>query len=344
MKQVFVLSIFTVSHDELKELSIKKLEEAGVRSADAEIVADILLHANLRGVDSHGILRLEHYCRRIKAGGMNPRPEVKIKYRGTAAAVLDGDDGLGHFVAKKAMQCAIDLAKKVGIGVVGVNNSSHCGALSYYVNQAASEGMIGIAATNTDKMVVPYGGIEPFFGTNPFAFGFPTRKNKPVIIDMATSIIAMGKILQAKETGKTIPENCAVNERGECVIEPDEFVALLPFGGPKGYGISMAVDIFSGVLIGTAFGPHVNIMYDNLDKPRKLGHFIAAIDAGLFIEKETFLSSMDQLIDELHAVKPADGFSRVLVPGDPEYIMEDERLKNGIPIAEAIYRFLKNES
>ena len=334
------MSIKTVNHLELRELTLKKLTDAGVSEEEANIVTNVLLHANLRGIDSHGILRLEHYIRRIKAGGINPKPKMSSTPRGLAAAVFDGDDGLGHLVAKKAMDCALEIAANSGVALVSAINSSHCGALSYYVEQAVKKGFIGIAATNTDKMVVPHGGTKPFFGTNPFAFGFPALKNKPVIIDMATSIIAMGKILQAKETGQTIPDNCAVDENGECTILPDEFVALLPFGGAKGYGISMIVDIFSGVLTGTSFGPHVNIMYGNYNEKRKLGHFLAAIDPGIFIEKEEYYKAIDQLIDELHAVPPAAGYKKVMVPGDPEHEMEEKRLTEGVPVAESIYNFL----
>ena len=342
--EVISLSLVTLPCDELKLLCMKKLEAVGVSTENAEIIADVLIQANLRGVDSHGILRLEHYIKRINAGSINPSPDIKIDYRSSIAAVVDGDDGLGHLIAKKAMDCAVDLSKKFGIGLVGAINSSHCGALSYFTKQAVNEKKIGIATTNTDKMVVPFGGTQPFFGTNPFAFGFPTRKNNPVIVDMATSAIPLGKVLHAKETNATIPTNCAVNELGECTISPDDFVALLPFGGVKGYGISMIVDIFSGVLTGTSFGPHVNKMYGNYEEKRKLGHFFVAMDIDLFIDKEMFLDSMDQLIDELHAVPPAEGINKVLVPGEPEDIMEVERLKSGIPVVESIYNFLTAQS
>ncbi len=333
-----------VSKEELTNLVKNKLMGVGVPEEGAETVADVLVHANLRNVNSHGVLRTEHYTKRIREGGININPNITINNTGPSSAIVDGDDGLGHIVAKKAMDHAVELAKKNGIGMISVINSSHCGALSYFVNQAANENMIGIAMTHTDSFVVPFGGKKPFFGTNPIAFGFPAMKNKPVILDMATSNAAMGKILHAKETGKSIPNNWGVDENGIPTTDPNNVTALLPFGGPKGYGLGMVVDVFSGLLTGAAFGPHISLMYGDLDKKRKLGHFIGAINPEFFTDTEEFLVNMDRMIDEIHQVEPANGFDKVLVPGEPETLKEEIRLKEGIPITESIYNYLVSSS
>ncbi|PLS18642.1 ureidoglycolate dehydrogenase [Bacillus sp. M6-12] len=331
-----------VSHQFLRKLVIKKLSAVNVREEEANTVADVLVHANLRGVDSHGVLRTEHYVKRIKEGGLNTRSSHSIEQTGPSTAMYDGDNGFGHDVSKKAMEHAITLAQKTGIGAVGVKRSSHCGALSYFVKQAADEHLIGIAMTHTDTIVVPFGAAEPYFGTNPIAFGFPAKQEKPIILDLATSNAAFGKILNAKEYGKTIPEDWGVDQEGIPTTDPDKVAYLLPFGGAKGYGFSMVVDIFSGLLTGSAFGPHIAKMYDDYNKMRELGHFFMVIDPAKFTLAESFLSNMDRMIQEIHALKPANGFTRVLVPGEPESLSEEKRLNNGIPIPESVWQFLSN--
>lgn len=332
--------VVIVQYEELKRLCIQKLKANSVSGEDAQIVADVLVHADLRGVSSHGIMRLPHYIKRIKAGSINPRPNIKVTNTGPVTAVLDGDDGLGHIVAFKAMEHANKLANSSGVGFVAVINSSHCGALSYYVQQAAIENNIGLAMTNTDKAVVPFGGAKPFLGTNPIAFSFPTGSGKPVLVDMATSSIAYGKILYAKKTCTPIPPNCIVDKEGRHTTDPDKYGALLPFGGPKGYGLSIVVDIFSGILTGMAFGPHVVPMYDCYTQKRKLGHFLGAINISRFIKLKDFLKNMDRLTQEIHAVPPAEDFKRVMMPGERELEIEAQRREEGIPVLKPYYEYL----
>ncbi|MGD6893613.1 ureidoglycolate dehydrogenase [Bacillus infantis] len=332
-----------VAHDQLKELVVKKLTKAGLREDNAAVVADVLVHADLRGVSSHGVLRTEHYVKRLTEGGMNPDPQFSAKNTAPSTAIFDGDDGMGHVVAKEAMDHAIGLAKENGIGMVTAINSSHCGALSYFVQQAAESNMVGLAMTHTDKVVVPFGGAKPFFGTNPIAYGFPALKNKPVILDMATSNVAFGKVLHAREAGTPIPADWGVDEYGKPTTDPNQVQALLPFAGPKGYGMAMVVDILSGLLAGAAFGPHITAMYGDYNKKRKLGHFFLAINPAVFTDQDAFLANMDQMIDELHRSQPAEGFSKVMVPGEPEQMKEEARLKDGVPVTETVYAYLSQE-
>lgn len=333
-----------VDSTRLREQCIGKLTLVGVPIEQARIVADVLVHANLRGVDSHGIMRLEHYIRKIKQGGINPVPNIQIRATGPVTAIVDGDDGLGHIIAETSMQAAIDLASSNGLGMVSATNSSHCGALSYFVRMAAEAGMIGIAMANTDKMVVPHRGKSAFFGTNPLAFSFPAGENPPIILDMATSAAAYGKVLEALDQGRSIPPDWGVDEAGEPVTDPRQFSALLPFGGAKGYGLGMVVDIFAGILTGSPFGPYISPMYgDDYGKKRKLGHFFCAIEVSRFTNESTFIAGISQMIDDLHSMKPAPGFEQIMIPGEPEQRTEERRERDGIPISAALWKYLNDE-
>lgn len=333
--------IATVQWEELQRLCVKQLTKSKVNAQHAEIVAEVLVHANLRGIDSHGVIRMEHYLRKIREGGINPDPHIHIDHTGPTTAIVDGDDGFGHVVAKTGMDHAIELAEKYGVGMVSMKNSSHCGALSYFVKQAANRQSIGMMMTNTDKFIVPFGAAEPYFGTNPLAYGFPAGQHPPIIADMATSQVALGKVLLARESGRSIPMDWGVNQEGKPTTDPNELVALFPFGGAKGSSLAMIVDIFSGILSGSSFGSHVSVMYGDYDKPRKLGHFAFAIHVSSFTDKEAFMRNIDQLIDDLHSLKPAEGFTSVMVPGELENLTERKRLSEGIPVPESIYHSLQ---
>ena len=331
------------SKNELKNTTQKVFEKHGLSEKSAEIIADVLIHANLRGVDSHGVLRVEHYIKRIKEGGINIQPQLSESESSITTSTIDGDNGFGHYIGKRAMKSAIDKAKTGGVGAVAVKNSSHCGALSYFVNQAAEEDLIGIAMTHADKIVVPFGGAESFFGTNPIAFGFPANEEDPLILDFATSTVALGKILNARENGESIPSGWGVDENGNDTNNPNEVVSLTPFGGPKGYGLAMVVEIFTALLTGAAFGPHISKMYGDYDKNRELGHFFMAIDPAKFVAADIFKSRLDQMMRELREALPAGDTEQIFAPGDIEMKTVKEREQNGIPVPASIIEFLNNE-
>lgn len=331
-----------VSHEQLKQLSYKKLKEVGLNEDHAKKVATILIHADLRNVNSHGVLRTEHYVNRIAAGGINTAPTISFEQTGKVTGVLNGGDGIGHVIADEATDKAIHLAKENGVGMVTAMNSSHCGALSYYVQKIAKHGLIGIAMSHTDKIVVPYGGTESFLGTNPIAYGVPAKRNKPFILDMATSNVALGKVLNHKEKNESIPHGWGVDERGESVTDPEKVVSLQPFGGVKGYGLAIVVDIFSGLLTGSKFGPHISKMYSDLDQKRKLGHYFCAIDPEMFTNKEQFLEQMDQMMEELRNVPPKKGVDQVYVPGDIEHADEERNKREGVTVPRSVFNYLNS--
>lgn len=330
-----------VNDNELRSLVTERLSEAGLNLPHAEIVADVLVHADLRGVRSHGVIRTEHYVKRLKAGSLNPAPDFAVKEVRSGAAVLNADAGMGHVACCEAMDKAVEMAKTTGIAMVGVENGSHCGALSYFVLRAVAHDMIGMAVTHTDKCVAPYGGAKAFFGTNPIAFGFPTKKNEPVVLDMATSNTAFGNILHAKEQGKPIPDDWGIDSEGAPTTDPEKVEAMTPFGGYKGYGLALVIDVLTGVLMGAKYGPHITAMYGDYDKPRELASLMIAIDPSTFTSVDGFKLQMDAMVDELHSQPPGPGFERVLVAGDPQKILEEANLKSGVPVVDTIYKWLR---
>jgi ureidoglycolate dehydrogenase (NAD+) len=330
-----------INDRELRSLVFERLSEGGLNEDHAEIVADVLVHADLRGVRSHGVIRTEHYVTRLKAGSLNPNPAFAVKEVRSGAAVLNADAGMGHVACCEAMDKATEMAKKSGIAMVGVENGSHCGALSYFVLRAVAKDMIGMAVTHTDKCVAPFGGAKAFFGTNPIAYGFPTKNHDPVVLDMATSNTAFGNILHAKEQGTPIPDDWGIDSEGAPTTDPEKVEALIPFGGYKGYGLALVIDVLTGVLMGAKYGPHITAMYGDYDKPRELASLMIAIDPSTFTSVDGFKAQMDAMVDELHAQPPAPGFERVLVAGDPQRILQEANLKNGVPVVDTIYKWLR---
>ncbi len=329
-----------VNDQELRTLVQARLTEAGLNAAHAETVADVLVHADLRGVRSHGVMRTEHYVKRLHAGSLNPNPTFTVKELRSGAELLNADAGMGHVACLEAMERAIPLAKKNGIAMVGVENGSHCGSLSYFVLRALAHDMIGMAITHTDKCVAPFGGSRAFFGTNPIAFGFPAAKHDPVLLDMATSNTAYGKVLHAREQGTSIPDDWGIDGSGSPTTDPNKVEALIPFGGYKGFGLSLVIDVLTGVLMGAKYGPHITAMYGDYDKPRELASLMIAIDPSTFTSVEGFKASIDAMIDDLHREPPGPGYEKVYVPGELELIRQKANLENGVPVLDSIYNWL----
>jgi len=317
--------------DELRSLVSEIFQSRGVPEADSLLVANALVHANLHGTDSHGVMRVAHYIRRLESGSINPKPRMQMERTGVATAFLDGDDGLGHVAVWHAMQAAIEIAHEYGIILVGIRNSSHCGALSFFAYQAIEDEMIGMVMTQTDAAVVPYGGRKPFCGTNPLCFGIPSSTGMPIVLDMATSTVAGGYIFKARAENRQIPDAWALDINGKPTTDPHKAVYFTPAGGPKGYGLGVIIDVLTGILMGGNFGPHVSVMYGDYEKQRDLCHLVGVIAYSRFPGKNSFLDQVKRMIEELHQVPPAEGFDDVLAPGEPEYLRELERKKKWHP-------------
>jgi ureidoglycolate dehydrogenase (NAD+) len=317
-----------VPHDRLISFTAACLEKLGLASADARLVAETLVAANLRGVDSHGVVRLPHYATRLRNGSVKARPNITARRNGPSAAVVEGDAGMGQLVAARAMHEAISLAKENGVGAVVARNSSHCGACAWFVEMAVREGMIGVALTHTDPIMVPPGMKRIFLGSNPIAFGAPGAR-EPVIIDMSTTHVAWGKVLVARQEGKTIPPDWGVDKDGKPTTDPHQVVGLAPTGGHKGYALAAMVEILCAQLAGVPFGLHVTKMYGELDKPRNLGHFMLALDLSRFTDPAAFRAQIAAFIGEAHA-------EGGLAPGDPERMNADKRRREGIELGSTL--------
>jgi len=285
---------------------------------------------SLWGIDSHGVLRLTHYLDRLQRGSIRADAPGRIEESGPCSANMDGGNGLGILHCRRAMDHAVRLARANGIGVVGVRRSSHCGAVGLYARQAAAHGIIGLALTHASSIVVPHGGKHGFFGTNPIAIAFP-RGDDPLCLDMATSQIAWNKVVNARVEGKPLADGLTVDGEGRPTTDPHLAQALVPLGGSeygyKGYGLAMMIDLLCGALNGMAFGPRLARMYEDLDTPQDLGHFVLAIDPRRFAGGPTLEATVRAMTDEV--VREGDS---VQVAGDPELRAERERREAGIPI------------
>lgn len=332
-----------IKKEELKQLIQFKLEKAGLKKEHADVVADVLVHADLRGVHSHGAMRVEYYAERIAKGGINTNPHLELEKTGPSTAIYHGGNGVGHYIADKAMEEAINTAKENGVAIMGLKNMSHSGALSYVVEKAANAKMIGISVCQSDPMVVPFGGAESYYGTNPIAFSAPGKDGKNIIFDMATTVQAWGKVLHARSKNEPIDDDWAVDADGEPTTDPHDVKALLPIAGPKGYGLMMMVDILSGVLLGLPFGKNVTSMYEDLTEYRRLGQLHIVINPAFFTSIDGFLEHISETMTDLNAIKPAKGFDEVLYPGQPNERIQETYEKEGIDIVDDIYEYLVSE-
>lgn len=317
------------------------LSKAGLPAEHASVMASCLVQADLRGVTSHGLLRLEQYLARASTGLVNLTPSIEIKKLTPVAAQVDGDNGFGFVVATTAMKEAIRIAETFGISIVIVKHSNHFGMAASYLLQAISAGMMAFVFSNAAKNMPPFGSKEALFGTSPFAAGAPSDTEIPFILDMAPSVVAKGKIRVAARTGRSIPEGWAVDQDGVPTTDPIAAIKgmVVPIGGAKGSGLAMLMDIMAGVLSGAAFGGEVGDQYRDA-RPQNVGHCFIVIKPDLFLGKGTTQERMDTLIRKVHSCEPATGFDKVLVPGEPEYRLTEKRLQEGIPLQVADVQML----
>jgi ureidoglycolate dehydrogenase (NAD+) len=331
---------FNLDHIKVLDWSIKAFEKIGVPPKDAYTIANALTQTSLWGIDSHGIARITHYLTRIHNGTINKTPQLKLERTAAATARLDGDDGHGIVIMTHATENAIEMAKEAGTGVVGVFNSSHCGAIGLYTRQIASAGMIGFSFTHSDALVIPAGGKRPFFGTNPISIAFPTNSNdEPVCLDMATSIVPWNYMMNAKREKKRVPFGLGVDKNGDDCEDSENIIAVKPLADYKGYALALMIDLLCGPLNKMNYGPNMTSMYKDINKKRKLGSLVFAIDperfGGLEFVKNAAMSMIDQV--KTHG-------DNVMFPGEPEYKKLKERSISGIPMSDSILADFKRWS
>jgi LDH2 family malate/lactate/ureidoglycolate dehydrogenase len=317
----------------LESWSTGLLEKFGYSPVDAAFLAATLVDANSRGVDSHGVIRLPAYERRIAEKLITPGNRAIVTTSGSVVKV-DANGTAGQLAARDAAEAALRLSRESGVATAVVHGSAHFGSAGFFARWFAENGAIGMVVSNSEPIVVPHGGREALLGTNPFAFAAPTN-GLPVSLDMATSTVAMGKIMVAQAMGQSIPANWGVDDRGEGTTDADAVTALLPVGGPKGYGLGFLVEVLGGVLSGSAIAHDLGNMYTDFSKPQNIGHWMLALDIEHFMPLETFKSRIQALVDMAHSTAPAAGFDSVLVPGEPEEFNRERRERDGIPLPDA---------
>jgi L-2-hydroxycarboxylate dehydrogenase (NAD+) len=340
------MSVTTFSYEQLLEFSKNVFLKIGCNEEDALLATNVLLSADLRGIDSHGIARLSGYVRLWDVKRINACPQIKVLHQTPSTANVDGDSGLGLVVAPKAMQMAIDKAKQAGTGWVSVQNSNHFGIAAYHAMMALENDMIGICMTNASPLVAPTFSTERLLGTNPICVAVPGGNQPPFVADMATTTAANGKLEILQRKGGVAPLGWIQDKTGSPSTDPHELKAggaLLPLGGDrehgshKGYALGAIVDIFSAVLSGANYGPWVPPFPAYVPMPtdmpgKGIGHFFGAMRIDAFRPAEEFKYHIDQWIERFRSAKTVGGFEKVIIPGDPEREMEKERRKNGIPL------------
>jgi L-2-hydroxycarboxylate dehydrogenase (NAD+) len=349
--------IVNVDYKILEKFMIDVFRGIGIPEEDSKICSDVLIEADKRGIDSHGINRLKPiYYDRIKEGIINPITKIDMVKEMLSTAVLDGNNGMGQVVAKKAMQIAIDKAKQFGLGMVTVRNSNHYGIAGYYASMAVNNNMIGITGTNARPSTAPTFGVENMLGTNPLTFGMPTDEDFPFLLDCATSLTQRGKIeLYAREK-KDIPEGWVIDESGNTRTDSEEILkalvkgtaALAPLGGIgeetagyKGYGYSTVVEILSSALQGGSFLHMLSGIKNGEKVPYHLGHFFIAINISFFTEVSDFKKITGDILRALRNSKKAPGKNRIYTAGEKEYLIWQERKNKGIPINEELQNEIK---
>ena len=332
----------------LAELEIRvaaALRQAGASEPSLQAATRAMLHASRYGVDSHGVRLTEHYCTMLGGGRLNKNPELKVDIRAPGSAMVDGDDGLGHYAAYKAVEVGIELARTSGVAGVGIAHSSHLGAAGAYALAGAQAGFIAFATTNTDSMVALHDGAARFHGTNPLAFAAPVPGQRPWFLDMATSSIPMNRVLLHRSMGVDLPEGVAADAAGQMVTDPAAVEMLLPLGGEgygyKGAGLAGVATLFSALLTGTTLDADFIPMFGGADisSHRNMGHFVLIVDPDKFVGRDLFGQMITRYLASLRAAPAREG-GAVMAPGDREWEEAAHREAEGAPVDPDTARFL----
>ena len=308
----------------------------GLPAAGAQQVATLMARADLTGADGHGVFRLPQYLRRIRAGGMNVAPDIRVARESTAIAVVDGDNGMGHLVMQHATELAIAKALAHGIGWVGAFNSNHAGPAALYADMAAERGLVGIyLAVGSANHMAPWGSMDALLSTNPIAIAVPSGRHGSVLLDMATTVAAYGRVKVAAQRGQAMPEGWMIDGSGQPLTDPKRAKegTLLPIGGYKGYGLSLMIGLLAGSLNGAAMGSQVVDFNADDTTVTNTGHAIAVLDPAAFCDPQALRNEVDRIVDELHAARKLPGVDRIRVPGEGRNATLVERERQGVPLS-----------
>jgi L-2-hydroxycarboxylate dehydrogenase (NAD+) len=347
-----------VNHVTLKAFVAQVLAKMGVPRQDAEVTADVLVAADLRGIDSHGVARTRRYVEGLRDGVMLARPDIRAVHETPVSALIDGGGGLGQVVGVKGMRLAMEKASHAGLGFVAVRNSNHYGIAGYYAMMALERGLIGISMTNAAVLVVPTFGRNAVLGTNPMSIAVPTGQQRPFVLDMATSVVTRGKLEEYERLEKPLLQGWATDSDGIPTQDAGEVLrnlkgrlggGILPLGGAieetgghKGYGLALLVDILCGVLPGAAYATRVYPKDENgKPLPANVGHFFGALQVDSFRPLAEFKASMDDIIETLKGSAKAEGQQRIFIHGEKEFEVAEERMRQGIPLNPKVIRDLQ---
>jgi LDH2 family malate/lactate/ureidoglycolate dehydrogenase len=337
----------SVAHDALTPFIAGLFKKHGLPAHDAETVAECLVLANLRGVDTHGVFRATTYLDRIRAGLVAIEPVIDVRRVAHSALHVDGGNGMGAVIGSRAMGEAIGLARETGLALVSIKRSGHYGMAAFYVLKALEAGLCAMAFTNASPALPPWGGRAPMLGTSPLAVAVPAGTEHPFVLDMAMSVLARGNVYIAAERGEVIPEGLALDPSGKPTTNPNDILAggtMLPFGGVKGAALSLLMDIFGGVLSGAGFAGAVANPHKDMAREQNVGHLFLVFRPDLFIPLEDFEARMDHLVRTLKALPRADGFDEILMPGERESRMQARREVDGIPLPREVVAVLRREA
>jgi LDH2 family malate/lactate/ureidoglycolate dehydrogenase len=319
---------------ELNALAVRALVGAGLAHAEAVDAARILVLADLFGLHTHGLSRIESYAERLRVGGINRRANVKVERVAPAMAKVDGDNGVGTLVGLRALEAATELARETGVGIALARSSNHFGPISPYNYLAAQGGFASMVCSNASVTIAPWGGRAARFGNSPIGFGVPNPGGEPFLLDMAMSVAARAKIRNALKRGERIPETWATDRGGSPTTDPKDALDgfLLAIGGHKGYGLALMVDLFAGLLSGAAYLTHVKSWIDEPDEPQNLGHFFLLFDTSRLGPADWLAQRMEDFCDILRSTPPADPDKPVLVPGDIEVAKMRRHQRDGVEL------------
>jgi L-2-hydroxycarboxylate dehydrogenase (NAD+) len=327
----------------LKAFAAKAFERVGVPEADAAAIAELMTEADLQGSDGHGIFRLPQYIRRIQAGGVNPRPRIRIERERAAMALVNGDNGMGHLAMRFAAELCIRKARSAGSAWVGVRWSNHAGPASLYARMPMREGMIGMYfAVGNANHLPPWGGVEMLLSTNPIAVAIPAGEQPPIVLDMATTVAAFGKVKTKAQRGEQMPEGWMIDREGRPLTDPKRVHEgfLLPLGGHeggyKGYGMALVFGLLAGTLNQAAMGRDVIDFNADDRSPTNTGQAILAIDISAFDDPERFKARVDELARDLRGSERMKGHERIFLPGEQSQARHEERSRLGVPVPPAL--------
>lgn len=328
-----------ISQESLQRFCAEILRKAGLPDTDAELTAESLVFANLRGIDSHGVVRLPAYLKRLEQGGAKPKPEIKKVRERAATVMIDGGHGLGQVIGGYATDVAVEKAGQAGVSLVAARGSAHYGAASFYAVRMARHGFIGCSTTGTTQTVAPWGGTTKILGNDPLAVAIPRKEGAPLVLDISMSKVAGGKLKLAARHGEKIPEGWGLDREGRPTDNPNDILdggAHLPFGEHKGYGLGVMLEILNGVLTGANMLSQIVSWTRNPDQPSDIGQLFAAIDIAAFMEPSEFHERLEWFVREVKKSPPMEGVSAVYLPGEMECAVETERRRDGIPLSASV--------